>query len=183
MLGDPISIGSPKDNLYANAWQWFCDEAGEKLYKVVDGQWRQYNSVRARQRTRNRVQHFKTYGIVEYPDDAASLFRTSVSITGTIVVSEGYAAVLDKEPEGEVDHPSRLKLQGELDNRAGEQWASMGVVMTAEIDEIVRDIELGTAVGVSDGSFKDEFGTASWVLENASGSQRMMGNVLIPPAS
>ena len=29
------------------------------------------------------------------------------------------------------------------------------------------------------GSFKDEFGTASWVIENASCSQRIMGNVLV----
>ena len=56
----------------------------------------------------------------------------------------------------------------------------MGVVMTAAIDEIIKDIEAGTVVGVSDGSVKDKFGTASWILENASGSQRIMGNVLIP---
>ena len=93
------------EDLYANEWQWFCDEAGEELYKAVDGQWRQYNLVRVRHRTRNRVQHFKTYQIVEVPDNAASLFRTSVSITGTTVVSEGYTTVLDKEPEVEVDHP------------------------------------------------------------------------------
>lgn len=52
--------------------------------------------------------------------------------------------------------------------------------MTAEINEVVQDIQSGTAVGVSDGSFKDGFGTLSWILENASGSQRIMGNVLIP---
>ena len=69
-----------------------------------------------------------------------------------------------------MEPPSRLRLQQELDDRDGEQWASMGVVMIAKIDEIVRDIEMGTAVEVIDGSFKDEFGTASWILENTSGS-------------
>lgn len=57
---------------------------------------------------------------------------------------------------------------------------AMGVVTTAAIDEIVKDILNGTAVGVSDGSFKDEFGTASWIQESTRDTQRIMGNVLIP---
>ena len=44
----------------------------------------------------------------------------------------------------------------------------------------IADITNGTAIGVSDGSFKDQFGTASWVIENARGTQRITGNVLIP---
>lgn len=51
--------------------------------------------------------------------------------------------------------------------------------MTQSIDEIVKDIDNGTAVGVSDGNFKDTFGTSVWVIENTSGSQRIMGNVMV----
>lgn len=42
--------------------------------------------------------------------------------------------------------------------------------MPQDINEIVEDIANRTAVGVNDGSFKDEFGTDSWVIENSSGS-------------
>lgn len=52
--------------------------------------------------------------------------------------------------------------------------------MTQYINEIVADIVNDTAVGVSNGSFKDEFDTAYWVIENSSGSQKIMGNVLVP---
>ena len=52
--------------------------------------------------------------------------------------------------------------------------------MTEEIDEIIEDIIRGTAIGVSDGSFKDEFGTASWAIENESGTQRINGDGIIP---
>lgn len=48
------------------------------------------------------------------------------------------------------------------------------------MDNIISDIENGTVVGVSDGSFKAEFGTASWVIENAKCTQQIMGNALIP---
>lgn len=46
----------------------------------------------------------------------------------------------------------------------------MGVVITLEIKEIVQDTLNGTAVGVSDGSYKEEFNTASLILENTSGT-------------
>ena len=95
------------------------------MYKAVDGQLRQYNLARVRHRTRDRAQKFKTYQTVEFPANAASLFRTSVSISGTTVVSEGYATVLDKDPEEEVDHPSRLQLKEALNTRVGEQWVAM----------------------------------------------------------
>ena len=51
---------------------------------------------------------------------------------GTTVVSEGYVTVLDKDPEEEVDHHSRLKLKEVLNTRAREQYAAIGVVMTSQ---------------------------------------------------
>ena len=51
-----------------------------------------------------------------------------------------------------------------------EQWEAMGIVMTPNINAIVDNILNGIAVGVSGGSFKEEFGTTSWILENASGT-------------
>ena len=50
---------------------------------------------------------------------------------------------------------------GVLKSRKGEQWALNNMQTTTCIDEIVRDIACGKAVGVSDGSFKDEGGTAA----------------------
>ena len=55
----------------------------------------------------------------------------------------------------------------------------MYTLTMSEIDEIVDGILNGTVVGVSDGSFKDEFGTVLWILKNISGTQRIMGNVLV----
>ena len=46
-----------------------------------------------------------------------------------------------------------------LEDKGGDQWAAMYTLTMSEIDEIVDGILNGTVVGVSDGSFKDEFGT------------------------
>lgn len=52
--------------------------------------------------------------------------------------------------------------------------------MKQYIDETAKDLGNGTVVGVRDGSFKYDFGTPAWVLENKSRSQIIMGNVLLP---
>ena len=67
-----------------------------------------------------------------------------------------------------------------LSLRKGEPWALHNMKTTECVDGIVKDIANGRAVGVSDGSFKDEAGTAAWILENEAGTQRIMGNVVVP---
>lgn len=53
--------------------------------------------------------------------------------------------------------------------------------MTAYINDIVVDTRNMIAAGVSDDSFKDEFGTSSYILEDTNGSQSITGNVLLLP--
>ena len=76
--------------------------------------------------------------------------------------------------------PTIADLMKAIDQRRGEQWAVQNIHTTLKINEIIRDIGQGTAVAISDGSFKDEAGTAAWIIENESGTQRMMGYVMVP---
>lgn len=98
-------------------------EAGEVLYKREEGDCCQYSLVRVRQKTRNRVNRFRSYRIVECLEDAASLQRTMVSITDTMMALTGYVILLDKKLEDKLELPSLLRLQRELDNRDSEQCA------------------------------------------------------------
>lgn len=45
----------------------------------------------------------------------------------------------------------------------------MGIGMV-DMDGIISDISHGTVVGDSDGSFKEEFGTISWVIGDTKGT-------------
>jgi hypothetical protein len=45
------------------------------------------------------------------------------------------------------------------------------------IAQAIRD---GTAIGISDRSFEDGFGTASWVLEGSSPRHRIRGDNIVP---
>ena len=52
--------------------------------------------------------------------------------------------------------------------------------MTSSIDDILNSIKNGTAVMVSDISFKDDFSTACWILDNAEATERIIGLVDVP---
>ena len=52
--------------------------------------------------------------------------------------------------------------------------------MTSTIDDVVKSIKNGTAVVVSDGYFKDDFGTSYWIIENGKGTDMIVGIIDVP---
>lgn len=46
--------------------------------------------------------------------------------------------------------------------------------MTSSIYDILNSMKECTAVAASDGSFKDKFGTACWIMENGLGIERFV---------
>ena len=109
-----------------------------------------------------------------------TLKRTSVIYKQGYYTTQGYRYVTTVAQSEEAREKTLDQLFIDLDKRVGEQWALQDIQTTLEIDELVEDIRNGKAVGVSDGSFKDEIGTAAWIIENASGTQRIMGRVHVP---
>ena len=55
--------------------------------------------------------------------------------------------------------------------------------MSELIDNIIKSIKDGSAVGVSDGSFKLKFGTACWIIEDGAGTERIIGLIDVPGTS
>ena len=80
-----------------------------------------------------------------------------------------------------IQYPSTIEgLQLCMADKKGEEWIFDNVEMPDQIDMIVNDIISGNAIGVSDGSFKDEFGTAAWVIEDSTGKQSIIGRLVTP---
>ena len=52
--------------------------------------------------------------------------------------------------------------------------------MFLSIDGILDSLRDGTAVGASDCSFKDKSGATCWILENATGKERIVGLINVP---
>ena len=67
-----------------------------------------------------------------------------------------------------------------LQNLGKEQWIACKIQSSKNIEEIVKSIRGGTAIAVSDGSFKDEHGTAAWVIEDYLAKERLLGLTMVP---
>ena len=71
---------------------------------------------------------------------------------------EGYRPTQSKEEDEGQYYPDVEGLRDWMKDQRGEEWVFTNVSMTDKIDKIISDIQLGTAVGVSDGSYKRHLG-------------------------
>lgn len=53
-------------------------------------------------------------------------------------------------------------------------------MLAPSIGGIIESIKDGTALGVNNGSFTCEFGTTCWMIENGSGTERIVGLIDVP---
>ena len=180
------------DTIYEQAWDWWLDNENNTLYKYYDGIWTKFTPEMQRRRRRTAQQRYRSYIVVDEAPDRNYLHRTSVRFEKGYYIARGYHTQLQndnglqniREDESTDSASYRTDVLQQvidaLEDRIGEQWALKEILTTDCIDEIVRDINKGTAVAVSDGSFKGMGGTAAWIIENESGSQRIMGVVNVP---
>ena len=175
------------DTLYETTWEWWWDNVHSTLYRYDGSTWYRYFPVHKRKRRRGTCLRFKSYITTCATPNPQHLMRSSVLCKRGVYTLQGFHTVIPHSNQNEandvvdtVTSPSSTELMNELSKLKGEQWALRDIMMTESIDNIVTDIAAGTAVAVSDGSYKDSKGTASWIVENASGTQRIVGRVVVP---
>ena len=150
-----------------------------------------FTTIVNRTRRRNTQRAYRHYVPLEEGPRTSLLKRTSVSKEKGLYLAKGYhtQTEVDLQDEGVNDFGSRSTVEDvnvlpaiakALYERKGEQWALKDITTTIDVGEIVKDIANGTAVAVSDGSYKDNGGTAAWILENNTGTQRIRGVVNVP---
>ncbi len=105
-----------------------------------------------------------------------ALCRATVYPKGINWVCSGYGDIV---PDNEkpsinsfVDHI--LNLPDE------EKWCFEAVSLADNGQTVAQAIREGIAIAVSDGSCKDSYGTAAWVIEGADQHGRIMGKVIAP---
>jgi hypothetical protein len=195
-----ISLGrwiQSTERTYKKKWEWWLNHENDLLYRQKDNVWEVFNPLTQRRRRRNTQRVYRQYTVSEEPQ-MNLLSRTSVIYNKGVYISLGYNTqiipcdpfpheqqqqaqlVNERRDNMESDEDILAKVINALDIREGEQWALKEILTTESITEIVRDIENGTAVAVSDGSYKDNGGTAAWIIENKSGTQRIVGQVNVP---
>ena len=164
------------------SWKWFWDYRSKVLYKRHGRGFLKYNNTYEGRRTRASQNGFLESSWVPGDLIEGRLERTTVYIDSNGIYPEGSAPIQDeeREPRLQVTENIRERLEEDLENMKGNRWAIKQVTTTNSIDSIVQDIQTGTLVGVSDGSFKDGIGTACFIIENLQGTERIIGVIDVP---
>jgi hypothetical protein len=159
-------------------WQWWYVLQEERVYRILDGNWQFYSVWRTGQRTRQR--RFIYGGTIENEEVPRRRRRATVREYGENMVQlTGYSENETIRDEEEQSVPLTLaqRIQACPDNI---RWAVERFAVEDGGRTIAEAIRQRKAVAVSDGSYKDEFGTAAYVLEGANSENRLVG-VLVSP--
>ena len=165
---------------YLDTWEWWWDDVAQVLLRCLKGIWFKFQPVTSKRKRSNIGCRFKYYLSLDVPPDVALLQRTSVTLAGGYYTTQGSTSTCSKSEVPPTCIPSLVAFIGALHAKPGEQWAVHEIMTTPDIDSIVLGIKQGTVVCVSDGSFKEECGTASWIIEDGDGTQRIQGKVAVP---
>ena len=159
-------------------WKWFYSTPEDRLYKQEGWMWRAYPRLLVRSSPRVGFTKYR------WSDEVtrirpAELIPASVHQTTHWVAKEAVMEILAVPVQAAL---RILTVQEAWLRRSPDfNWAITEMTITDNGLEIATALKLGTAIAVSDGSFKDYHGTAAFVLEGANTREgRIVGVNVIP---
>jgi hypothetical protein len=164
-------------------WYWFVSPTEERLYERRAQSWYFYPRSGGRPARGHTIrflrQEFLVLTQTSLPGDLA---RTVVELQGDKFLSTGLARgmtilPLQDDPTG----PPTLLASPHQSLLPHCHWLIASCDLTEQNSAgIAAALQVGRCIGVSDGSFKEKFGTASWVLLDPSTNCRLMGDLVVP---
>jgi hypothetical protein len=155
---------------------WLYSELEERLYHTEGGTTTYYSrapgnaSRAAKRKFHNRQQVDQVPQLV---------YQATVEIVRTTVYLTGWAPLTRQNDMVPTQLSEMIHNVLHKDTR----WAVESCEIIDNGHTIAEAIRNGTAVGVSDGSFKDQFGTAFWILQGKTADSEMKGPCTVPGSS
>ena len=172
----PLPLGPWLDS--DDAWSWFYSHQEHRLYERSQRSWNVFSQRPGRaSRAATSQFHAQPFPLESHHALPHDLLRTVVFMAGDVLRHSGTSRT------GLVDIPPALPLsfshfisQLAPDSKwAVEQFSSTDYGFT-----VAQAITNHSCIAVSDGSFKSDYGTASWVLEGPEPSGRIVGDTIVP---
>jgi hypothetical protein len=147
-------------------WQWFLSPSEQRLYERQGSQWVFHPRSGGRSpRLASGTFSQQSFPVLRSEDLPSDLVRTVLERRGATLVSTGYSSNSSVfQNQRSTPRPSSFKeYAASLPPDARWVFERFQSAETSAV-QIAEAIRTGTCIGVSDGSFKDAFGTASWIL-------------------
>ena len=153
-------------NVNFNEWEWFLSATCDMLYRCEGDSWKKF-----KRNTRiTRTLSFHENYTLETNIDETELLPTLVEQQRRYLKALEPASFCAKNQE----------IQSMVDKLDPQKfkWLFAGMQSSENINKIISDLENGTAVAVSDGSFglnNSIVTTAAWIIQSQDGSQFISG--------
>ena len=182
-------------------WSWIYDSKHNTLYHKEGPIWIEYTPRGANRRRYKAFTRNDTRQDWKHPDPtmrpitslpladdnqqyhAASVNRFSSghsSLPETVYFQVSYPANLAAPPPPAPTAAMDPTLPLPQMAHPMDHWATSNIITTDEAKEVAESIQQSKAMAVSDGSYKDSFGTASLVIEAPSPQHRVLADLTVP---
>ena len=125
--------------------------------------------------TRFSVRRFSSLGGQEVDEMTSSAYPATIEMCHSHIILTGYSEVIKTDHE-KVSLAEFVKTSLHVDAR----WAVQNFLSTDGGQYVAEAIENGTCIAVSDGSFKEQFGTASWSIQGPTEVHQLSGSCIVP---
>jgi hypothetical protein len=155
---------------------WLYSELEERLYHKDRGTITYYSRAPG---NASRAAKRKFRNPLEAEQVPQQVYQATVEIVRTTVYLTGWAVSTWQSKMV----PTQLSEMIHQLLHKDARWAVESCEIIDNGHTIAEAIRNGTAVGVSDGSFKDQFGTAYWILQGETADGEMNGPCTVPGSS
>jgi hypothetical protein len=135
-------------------WQWLYSPSLDRVYQRITNQRHQTFSLVPNRRRLRTPQYIPTEICSDLPPDVE---RTTVTTQPTSILCHGSQPMIQQDPTTELTFKDMIS--------ENDQWSIRTLHCADNANNIAEAIRHGTAVAVCDGSYKEQFGTAGFVLQ------------------
>ncbi len=147
---------------------WYFESSSDRLWHLDQSKWTFHTPVP--QRTRRRIYH--TRGQRAIAPDVSLLRRASVLATPGNLTLTGHGPI--RPPS-----PMQPGPQSFSSLRFVSDWA-VNYHIIGSWKDLFNDILTGRGYAISDGSFKQNQGSAAWIIEGSGSTNRVLGECFTP---
>ena len=158
---------------HSNNTKWFFSQTETRLYGFQDNGWTFYPRNPARASTRHAMLKFNRNGQIGLPPK--DLQHAVVIVHQSHLALQGYSDII---PPESVDRSSFLNFFSKVYPML--EYFHLEII---NLPSLIQAISTSTCLAISDGSFKDKFGTAAWHLSAGNETILLSGKTVVPGTS
>ena len=156
--------------------EWFFDPGAERLFFREAGRAIRFPRAIGRATTRFSVCRFNSLEAQEVENIPMSALPATIERSRSVIIVTGYAEVA----RSEVGMDQTLAEYISCNLHVNARWAVENFLSTDNGKYVADAIVNGTCIAVSDGSFKDNSGTAAWSIWGESDAFSLSGSCVVP---